>query len=142
MLSSFSFNFYIQHSKLENVCIFVVSNNKSFISQNVNVVGTLRRKFDFFSLSGFEIPSNFDYRTSKIKFCSVRALKCYLNEKNLIHGRVTATISTFGPQIFETYFDKYVLSWIIIFHGCFSYANFSLGKRPWKHNDKGILALN
>ena len=26
-----------------------------------------------------------------------------MNEKNLIHGRVTATISKFSPQIFETY---------------------------------------
>ena len=31
-------------------------------------------------------------------------LKCYLNEKDLIHGRVTATITEFNPQIFETYF--------------------------------------
>ena len=31
------------------------------------------------------------------------ALKCYLNEKNVIHGRVMATISKFSPQIFETY---------------------------------------
>ena len=26
-----------------------------------------------------------------------------MNEKNLTHGRVTATISKFSPQIFETY---------------------------------------
>ena len=36
---------------------------------------------------------------------TVRALKCYLNEKNLMHGRVTTTISKFSPQIFETYFS-------------------------------------
>ena len=64
---------------------------------------SLGRKVRFFSPSGFEIQSDFDYRTSKIKFYSVRSLKCYLNEKNLIHGRVTATISKFSPQIFETY---------------------------------------
>ena len=69
-----------------------ISNNKSFISKNLKVVGPLGGNFDFFSPSGFEIQSDFDYRTSKIKFYSVRALKCYLNEKNLIHGRVTATI--------------------------------------------------
>ena len=69
----------------------------------MKVVGPLEGKFDFFSPSGFEIQSDFDYRTSKIKFYSVRALKCYLNEKNLIHGRVTATIKKFSPQIFETY---------------------------------------
>ena len=34
----------------------------------------------------------------------VRALKRYLNEKNLIHGRVKATISKFSTWIFETYF--------------------------------------
>ena len=60
-------------------------------------------KFDFFSPSAFEIQSDFDYRNSKIKFYFVRALKCYLNEKNMIHGRVTATISNFSPQISETY---------------------------------------
>ena len=69
----------------------------------MKVVGPLRGKFDFFSPSGFEIQSDFDHRTSKIKFYFVRALKCYLNKKNLIHGRVTATISKFIAQIFETY---------------------------------------
>ena len=64
-------------------------------------MGPLGGKFDFFSPSEFEIQSDFDYRTSKIYF--VRALKCYLTEKNLIHGRVTATISKFSLQIFETY---------------------------------------
>ena len=66
----------------------------------MKVVGLLGGKFDFVSSSGFEIQSDFDYRTSKIKFYSVRALECYLNEKNLIHGRVTATISKFSPQMF------------------------------------------
>ena len=55
------------HFELENFCIFVISNNKSFISQNLKVVGPLGGKFDFFSPSGFEIQSDFDYRTSKIK---------------------------------------------------------------------------
>ena len=31
-----------------NFCIFVISNNKSFISQNLKVVGPLVGKFDFF----------------------------------------------------------------------------------------------
>ena len=94
-----------QHSKLKNFCIFVIS-NKSLIYQNLKLVGPLGGKFDFFSPLGFGIQSDFDYRTSKIKFYSVRALKCYLSEKNLIHGRVTAMISKFSPQIFETYFSK------------------------------------
>ena len=56
---------------------------------------SIGRKVQFFNLSGIEIQSVSAYRTSNIKFYSVRALKCYLNEKNLIHGRVTATISKF-----------------------------------------------
>ena len=60
----------------------MINNNKSFITQNLNVVGPLAVKFDFFSLSGSEIQSDFDHGTLKIKFYSVRALKCYLNEKN------------------------------------------------------------
>ena len=43
-------------------------------------MGPLGGKFDFFSPSGFEIQSDFDDRTSEIKFYSVRALKCYLND--------------------------------------------------------------
>ena len=95
---SFSFNFISNSSKLEDFCKFVISNNKSFLSQNLEswVEGSI--------YSGFEIRSDFDYRTLKIKFSSVRALKCYLNEKNLIHGRVMATISKFSP-VFETYFN-------------------------------------
>ena len=94
MLSSFSYNFYIQQSKLfENLYIFSISNNKSFISQNFKVVGPLGGKFDFFSLSGFEIQSNFDHKISKIKLYSVRALKHHLNDKRLIHVRV----SKFSP---------------------------------------------
>ena len=76
--------------------IFVISNNKSFISQNLKVVGPLGGKLDFLSTSGFEIQIDFDYRTSKIKFYSVKALKCYVNEKNLIHDRVTEMISKFS----------------------------------------------
>ena len=68
----------------------------------MKVVGPLGGKFDFFSPPGFEIQSVFAYRTSKIEFCFVRALKCYLNEKNLTHYRVIATISKFSPQISET----------------------------------------
>ena len=101
MLSSFSYNF---KSNIANFCIFVISNNESFISQNLKTVGPLGGRFDFFSPSGYDIQSDFDYRTSKIKFYSVRALKCYLNDKNLMHGQVMATISKFSSQIVETYF--------------------------------------
>ena len=73
-----------------------------FISQILKIVSNLGGKFDFFSPSGFEIQGVSDHRTSKIKLYSVKAL----NEKNLIHDEVTATISKFSPQIFETYFRK------------------------------------
>ena len=105
MLSSFSYNFISNIANLKFFCIFVISTIKSFISQNKKVVGPLGGKFDFFSPSGFEILSDFDYRISKIKFDSVRALNYYLDEKNLIHDQVTATVSNFSPQMFEAYFD-------------------------------------
>ena len=76
--------------------VFVISNNKSFIFQNLNVVGVLGGKFHFFNPLGFEIQSDFDYKYTKIKLYSVRALKRFLNEKNLIHGRVTVTVSKFS----------------------------------------------
>ena len=60
---------------------------------------------DFFSPLGFDAQTNSDHKTQNIKFHSVTALKRYLNEENLIHGRVMATISKFSPQIFQTYFN-------------------------------------
>ena len=66
--------------------MFVISNKKSFMSQNLKVVDPLGGKFNFVSPFGFEIESDSDNRSSEIKFCSIRALKCYLNEKNLIRG--------------------------------------------------------
>ena len=62
---------------------------------------------DVFSLLGFDIQTNSDHKSQRIKLCSVSALNHYLNEKNLIHFRVMAMISKFSPQIFETY-CKYV----------------------------------
>ena len=44
---------------------WVIIGNNSFITQNLKAVGPLGGKFDFFSPSGFEIQSDFDYRTSK-----------------------------------------------------------------------------
>ena len=46
---------YIQHSNIQNFCLFAISNNKYFISQNLKVVGPLGGKFNFFSPSEFEI---------------------------------------------------------------------------------------
>ena len=67
---------------------------------------SLGRKVRFFSPSGFEIQTDFDCGTPKIKFYSVKALKCYLNEKNPIHSPVTTKISKFITHIFETYFNS------------------------------------
>ena len=52
-------------------------------------------KFKFSSDTRFERQCNFDHRISEIKLHSVRALKRYLNENNLIHSRVMETISKF-----------------------------------------------
>ena len=67
------------------------------------VVGPLGEKPRFFSPLGFDFQTNSDYKIQKIKLYSVKDLKCYLNEKNLIHVRVMARISKCSPQIFETY---------------------------------------
>ena len=67
---------------------------------------SLGRKSRFFSSLGFDVQTNSDHETQKIKIYSVRALKCCLDEKSIIHGRVMATISNFSPQIFETDFSS------------------------------------
>ena len=79
----YSFKSFNKH---ENFCIFVITNSKSFISQNLKAVRPLGEKFDFFIPSGTENHGDFDYITSRMKLCSVRAFKRYLNDKNLIHG--------------------------------------------------------
>ena len=55
--------------------------------------GPLGGRFDFFISSRFEIQSGFDYKASEIKLHSVRAFKHYMNDKSLIHGQETVTIS-------------------------------------------------
>ena len=106
---------YIHHNNSGNSYILVISNNQSFISQILKVVGPLGEKLEFFSPLGFKIKSNFDLETTKLKLHSVRALKQYLNEKNLIHGRETATIWKFSAQNFQTYFSYNICS-----TGCFN----------------------
>ena len=56
-----------------------LSNNKSFISQNLKAVhvGLLGRKFDFFSPSGSEVQSESAYKLSKINLYSVTDLQHY-----------------------------------------------------------------
>ena len=59
-------------------------------------------KTSIFSPLGFDLYLNFCHKIKKPS-STQSALKCYLNEKNLMHGRVMVTISKFSPQIFETY---------------------------------------
>ena len=68
----------------------VISRVKFQIS---GVVGSLGENLNFFSPVGFDVKTNTGHKTQNIKLYSVRASTCYLNEKNLIHGRVMATIS-------------------------------------------------
>ena len=74
---------------------------QSFTSQSLGVVGILGENLDLFSLLGFYLQTNSDHKAPKIKLCSVRALKGYLNEKNLMHGRVMAAISKFVDRFLE-----------------------------------------
>ena len=37
---------------------------------------------DFFSPLGFDVQTNSDHKTQKVKLCSVRALKHYLDDKS------------------------------------------------------------
>ena len=71
----------MQHNKAENLYIFVISNNQSFISQRLKVVDPLREKLDVFS-----------HRNIEIKAHSIRSLKRYLEGKNLTHSREAGTI--------------------------------------------------
>ena len=50
--------------------------------------------------------------------------RCYLNEKNLMHGRVTATISKFSPQIFETYYRMKFCKKLVILNHCQIITNY------------------
>ena len=68
---------------------------------------SLRRIPRSFSPVGFDVQTKFDPKSQKIKLYSVRASKRFLNEKNLMHGRVMATISKLSQQIFETYFNLF-----------------------------------
>ena len=62
---------------------------------------SLGRKARFFCPLGFDVQTNSDHKTQYIKLYSVRTLKRYLNEKNLIRGRVIAMISKFSLQILK-----------------------------------------
>ena len=81
-----------------------ISISELITSQILGVAGPLGENVDISSLLGFDVQTNSDHKTHKIKTQSVKALKRYLNKKNLIQGRVVATISKFIPKSFETCF--------------------------------------
>ena len=62
---------------------------------------------NFFSPLGFDLQANSDHKTQIIALYSVRALKRCMNEKNLIHDRVMATISKFSPQMFQNLVHRF-----------------------------------
>ena len=83
------------------------------MSQIFEVVGPLGEHLHF--SVGWDLTlKQILIKTPKIKLYSVRALKRYLNEKNLIHGRVMAMISKFSPQVFETYFNSFYFNLLYI----------------------------
>ena len=79
----------------------------------IGVVGPSGENLDFFSPLGSDVQTNSDPKIQIIKLHSVRALKRYRNEKNLIHGTVMATILKFSLQIFETYFRSFLESSLV-----------------------------
>ena len=112
-------HFCLSHHHLQAIALYPTQQNwkclhirdrqytvQSFTSQIFGVVGPLGENLNFFSPLGIDVQTNSGHKTQKVKLYSVRALKCYLNEKNLTHGRVMATISKFSPQIFKTYFSR------------------------------------
>ena len=68
-------------------------------------MGLLREKLHFVSPLRFHMQRNSDQESSKIMLQLLRASKRYLNQKNLMHGRETATISKSSAH----YFGKYTL---------------------------------
>ena len=77
---------------------------QSFASHIFGVVGPLGENVNFLVHWDLTCKQILITKPQKIKLYSVRAVKRYPNEKNLLHSRVMATISAFCPQIFETYF--------------------------------------
>ena len=65
--------------------MFAISNKSSFIPKILKVVGTLGEKFKLFILLGLQFEKDLNYINKRIKLQSLRVLKRYLNDENLIH---------------------------------------------------------
>ena len=63
----------------------------------------------------FDMQTDSDQETSKIRLHVVRTSKRYLNEENLMHGRQTATISKFSTKNFRTYFKTTEISVLSVY---------------------------
>ena len=69
------------------------------MSQNLNVVGPLGRKFKLFIPLGIQIEKDLNNINTRMKLqSSFRALKRYLNDESLTHDRKTATFKKFTEQ--------------------------------------------
>ena len=64
----------------------------------MTVLGPVGEKFKFFNPLGFEAKKDFDHKTS------TGTSKRYLNDKNPIHNRETASIFQFSAETFESDF--------------------------------------
>ena len=94
--SSSSHSFKSNTAKLE---MFIHVRNQQYTDFHISTFRSRRslgRKPLFFSPLGFNVQKQSDLETPKIRLYSDRALKHYLNEKNLIHGRGRAVISKFS----------------------------------------------
>ena len=95
---------FYPNSKTGIVYIFAIGNIQSFTSQTFGVVGP--KNLDFLIRWDLTFKQILIKSPLKIKLYLIGALKRYLNKKNLINGRIMATILKFSPQIFETYFGS------------------------------------
>ena len=59
---------------------------------------------------GIQIENNPNNINTRIKLQSFRALKWYLNEKNLKHGRKTTTVQKFTEQNNKSYYNMLLLT--------------------------------
>ena len=102
-------HFCLSHHLLPAIALYPTHQNwKCLHISNRQHTKFRGENLDFYSALGFDVQTNSDLKTQKVRVYSVRALKRFLNEKNLINGRVMATISKLSPQIFETYFSAAV----------------------------------
>ena len=76
--SSTSHSFILNTANLENVYIFVIDNIQSFTSQMFGVVRPLRENLDIFTPLRFDIQTDSDQKTKKIKALLNQSFKMLL----------------------------------------------------------------